>query len=78
MRGDVPDFPTAQDVSKAVAEELELAKSRGGEPVSLLPALTPDSPLAKSVSDALAPIMQALEAIGARLDRLEGRDRGAK
>jgi hypothetical protein len=72
------DLPTSQAIAKAVAEDLlRVAKSEGGDAVPLLPAFAPDSPLSKSVEDAFAPIREALDALKARLDRLEGGGRGA-
>lgn len=72
------DLPTTQDISKAVAEDvLGLAKSRGSAG-PLLPALAPDSPLTKSIEDTFAPIREALEALNARLDALEGRGFGSE
>jgi hypothetical protein len=66
------DLPSAQALSKAVAEDLlSLAKDRGDGAGSLLPALAPGSPLEKAMGDAFAPIREALEALNRRLDRLE-------
>jgi hypothetical protein len=67
------DLPSAQDVSKAVAEDmLRVAKGRG-RGAALLPALAPGSPLEKSIADSFAPLRIALAALADRLDRLEER-----
>lgn len=67
------DLPPTQALADAVAEELtRVAKSEGSDGVgSLLPALSTDSPLVKSIEDAFAPIRQALAALADRLDALE-------
>jgi hypothetical protein len=65
------DFDPEAVAKAAVREAMGVSKSRD----RLLPALTArPSVLNKAVGDAFAPLREAVEALAARLDRLEGRD----